>query len=76
MNFFGNLLRFVFRRFILLTLVLGLVVSNILSLLNADFHDKLYEAVADVVPTTWSRNSPANRKSSQAIKNEKGQDLD
>ncbi len=38
-------------------LVIGLLLTNVFSLINDKFHDGLYEALAGMVPTSWVKNS-------------------
>ena len=48
------------KKIIAPVLIVGLLVTNGLSLFNADFHDLLYAALAKGVPNRWVRKSPTS----------------
>jgi hypothetical protein len=43
-------------------MVVFLLASNTLTLINASFHEFLYEKLADLAPPTWTKSSMVNQK--------------
>ena len=59
------------KKLLIISGLLGLLTSHLLAVIDFDYQRKLYHALASVLPTTWTRNSPVRRQQVKIAKAKK-----